>query len=199
MRSWLAACLLSLLSITAAAHSEPPRQVDLGISGSVEPSPNLLPGAIGKVTLRFENLGPDLASNPYAVSNFYVVSGVGEQFSLFRTAETTPCVAFFEDLCGRPGESCSNIVAVGSGELLPGQSVECSLGLWVSERATGRFRLEFRTFDLSEDVVDPVSSNNNVFFDLVFSRPIAVPVMQVGSVLLLGLTVGLMGMWRLRR
>jgi hypothetical protein len=198
MRPWIAACLLSLLSAAALAQSEPARQVDLGITGLVEPSQDLLPGTIGKVRLRFSNSGPDMALNPFTASNFYVVSGVGAQFLLYPIAGTAPCRANFTDLCGRPGQSCSNIVSMGPGPLAPGESMECSLGLWVSERATGRFRLEFRTFDLSENVVDPVASNNTVFFDLVFSRPIAVPVMQVGSALLLGLAVALMGLWRLR-
>jgi hypothetical protein len=203
MKRFLAICACITIALTCASFSsyaQTTPSVDISLSADLMPSTNLPPGAEGRITLTFRNMGPDAATAVSAITTPYPF-GPGEQIVLFPVSGTTPCLLFFDDVTPLPGGTGYFIMSVIVGPLAVGQTITCTIGIRTLPRAVGAYRLAFTATGASPGVVEPNLSNNVVTFDLVFGTPntaAVVPTLSWQGAVLLVIALLIAARWRTR-
>ena len=195
VRGFLACSLGILIPLSAFADV----RADMGAAVTVQPTTRLPPGSTASVTVTVMNYGPDDATYVAAGSSRFL-DGPGEQIWFYPTAEST-CDFYYSSVDpGNPGQAVPyGALLIFTGQVLkPGESISCTIGLYVFLDAKGQYPLHFYG---SNDVVGSVDPNpaNDQSRDIILNlAPITVPTLGTLGCVLLVLIIVFLGLKNLK-
>jgi hypothetical protein len=176
----LRAAVLILPALGSAAEAAQQRVVDLEVSANVSMLP-VSPGTIGEIEFTVTNHGPDVALVPTVESSHYLTAFDGQLISLGATERTSPCMVYYLHLDPWPGNPAVYWAYLEYGELAPGDSATCVLGVYAYPGAAGVLPMSFTVHDgfyfQSPQVTDPNPDNNSVPVTLNFGAAFVPPEM----------------------
>jgi len=169
---WFTRMLLLVVALFAGSAFAQ-NSADLTIEARVLPAGEIRPGTVATIVLTMRNLGPSDAVGVGAVSSDYLFL-TGGLFDLFPVLPSA-CHVDYDDFVGPPGVPGESflIAIVLAGNIPPGGSRACTMGLFVYPESRGPYDLSFR---VDSGTPDDNASNDTVVVTLVFAEPVPRPI-----------------------